>query len=78
MKRRKIGAIPGKALTDDKRKEQERFIEQALAPRLAEAEADRRMVFFTDAAHFVHGAFLAAIWSFVRLFIPTPSGRGSG
>jgi len=75
MKRRKIGAIPGKALTDDKRKEQERFIEQALAPRLAEAEAGRRMVFFTDAAHFVHGAFLAAIWSFVRLFIPTPSGR---
>ena len=45
MKRRKIGAIPGKALTDDKRKEQERFIEQALAPRLAEAEASRRMVF---------------------------------
>ena len=31
--------------------------------------------FFTDAAHFVHGAFLAAIWSFSRLFIPTPSGR---
>jgi len=26
MKRRKIGAIPGKALTDDKRKEQERVV----------------------------------------------------
>lgn len=33
------------------------------------------MVFFVDAAHFVHGAFLGFVWSFVRLFIPSPSGR---
>ena len=31
--------------------------------------------FFVDAAHFVHGAFLGFIWCFVRLFIPSPSGR---
>ncbi len=33
------------------------------------------MFFFTDAAHFVYGPFLGILWSFVRLFIPTPSAR---
>ena len=75
MKRRKIGSIPGKAIDEDKIKEQESFKKEALEPRLAEAEAGRRAVFFTDAAHFVHGAFLATIWCFFRLFTPTPSGR---
>ena len=28
-----------------------------------------------DAAHFVHGNFLGYIWSFVRYFVKTPSGR---
>lgn len=28
-----------------------------------------------DAAHFVFGAFLGMVWCFVRLFIPSPSGR---
>lgn len=28
-----------------------------------------------DAAHFVHGAFLGFVWSFCRIFIPSPSGR---
>lgn len=30
---------------------------------------------FMDAAHFVHGAFLGMVWCFVRVFMPTPSGR---
>lgn len=75
IKRRKTGSIPGKAITDEKIKEQENFLKQKLKPRLEEAEAGLRVVFFTDAAHFVHGAFLAFIWSFSRVFIPTPSGR---
>jgi len=33
------------------------------------------LFFFIDAAHFVHGAFLGYLWCFVRLFIPSPSGR---
>ena len=33
------------------------------------------LFFFVDAAHFVHGAFLGYIWCFLRLFIPSPSGR---
>lgn len=32
-------------------------------------------MFFVDASHFVHGAFLCYLWSFVRLFLRTPSGR---
>jgi transposase len=33
------------------------------------------LFFFVDAAHFVHGAFLGYIWCFLRVFIPSPSGR---
>src|SRR4030066_2520106 len=33
------------------------------------------LFFFVDAAHFVHGAFLGFLWCFVRIFIPSPSGR---
>ncbi len=75
MKCRKTGSLPGKALDEDKIEEQEEFRTQQLEPRLEEAKAGERVVFFVDAAHFVHGAFLATVWSFVRLFIPTPSGR---
>ena len=32
-------------------------------------------VFFVDAAHFVHGAYLGCLWCFVRCFIKSPSGR---
>jgi len=75
MKCRKTGSIPGKAVDENKIEEQENFKKQELEPRLEEAKAGERVVFFVDAAHFVHGAFLATVWSFVRLFIPTPSGR---
>jgi len=46
-----------------------------LKPRLAEAQAGRRHVFFVDAAHFVYGTFLGCLWSFVRLFVRAASGR---
>lgn len=46
-----------------------------MEPRLAEAQAGTRAVFFVDAAHFVFGAFLCALWSFVRVWIKAPSGR---
>ncbi len=72
---RKVGQIPAKATTPEKIKEQEEFKEQELEPRLEEARQGERVVFFTDAAHFVYGAFLGFLWCFVRLFLPTPSGR---
>lgn len=40
-----------------------------------EAEQGYREVFFLDAAHFVYGAFLCYVWSLVRQFVPTGSGR---
>jgi transposase len=42
---------------------------------LEEAKTGKRVVCFADAVHFVHGAFVACLWSLTRIFIPTPSGR---
>ena len=50
-------------------------MEKELAPRLEEAKAGNRTVYFADAAHFVRGFFLGYIWSTVRRYIPTMSGR---
>jgi hypothetical protein len=46
-----------------------------LQPRLDEAIAGRRQVFFVDAAHFVFGTFLSCLWSLTRIFIKAASGR---
>jgi len=67
--------VPGKATNSEKQAEQETFREEMQKPRLAEAKEGKRVVLFMDAAHFVHGAFLGMVWCFVRLFIPSPSGR---
>ena len=50
-------------------------MEKSLEPRLTEAKAGKRTVYFADAAHFVCGAFLGYIWCVVRMFVPTMSGR---
>jgi transposase len=55
--------------------EQAEFLEAQLGPRLEEARAGQRQVFFVDAAHFVFGTFLCCLWSFVRLFVRAASGR---
>jgi transposase len=68
---RRAGSLPAGADADA----QGRFHDRRLAPRLAEAAAGQRQVFFVDAAHFVRGAFLACVWCLVRLFVPTGSGR---
>lgn len=44
-------------------------------PRLKEAQAGTRTVFFVDAAHFVYGSFLGYLWTLTRLFVKTGSGR---
>ena len=71
MKRMKVGMIPAKADPD----EQKEFLENELAPRLSEAQEGKRIVFFTDAAHFVLAPFLGFLWCFVRIFIRAPAGR---
>src|SRR5262245_1377456 len=71
MKPRQLGQIPAKADPEA----QEAFKAEKLEPRLAEAQAGQRMVFFIDAAHFVYAPFLALVWCFTRVFVQAPSGR---
>jgi transposase len=71
MKPRKVGQMPAKADVEA----QDTFKTQALEPRLAQAQAGHRRVFFMDAAHFVFAPFLGVVWCFTRLFVKAPSGR---
>lgn len=71
IRHRKVNSIPAKANIEAQKK----FHDQELQPRLEEAKARKRKVYFVDAAHFVLGAFLGYLWSFVRVFVRTPSGR---
>lgn len=50
-------------------------LKKDLEPRLTEAQAGQRVVYFMDAAHFVFAPFLGYLWSFSRLFVRAPSGR---
>lgn len=68
---RKVSSIPSKANPQA----QEQFHDTQLQPLLALAKEGKRSVYFVDAAHFVLGAFLGYLWSFVRVFVRTPSGR---
>lgn len=71
MKRLKVGHIPAKADVEA----QQQFLEEHLEPRIAEAKAGKRALFFVDAAHVVQRPFLAFLWCFVRVFMKAPSGR---
>ena len=63
--------IPAKADPDA----QAAYLTETLEPRLAEARAGKRAVFFVDAAHFVLAPFLGFLWSLTRVFIKAPAGR---
>ena len=54
---------------------QETCLKEEIQPRLDEATAGKRAVFFVDAAHFVLAPFLGFLWSVARIFIKAPSGR---
>jgi transposase len=71
MKCRKVGCLPAKADPE----QQAEFLSRQLQPRLDEAQAGQRAVFFVDAAHFVLAPFLGFLWCFARIFIPAPAGR---
>jgi len=71
LRRLKVGSVPSKANPA----EQARFKDEKLTPRLQQAKAGIRKVFFVDASHFVFGLFLGFLWSFGRLFVKTPAGR---
>lgn len=71
MQRRKVGTVPAKADPAA----QAAYLEAEMKPRLAQAQAGKRAVFFVDAAHFVLGPFLGFLWSFARVFVPSAAGR---
>ncbi len=71
MKYRKVGCVPAKADPE----QQAEFLSQQLQPRLDEAKAGQRAVFFVDAAHFVLAPFLGFLWCLARVFIQAPAGR---
>ena len=71
MKCRKAGMVPAKAPTSKRKK----LLKKELEPRLEEAKAGQRAVFFVDAAHFVLASYLGMLWCFVRQFIRAPAGR---
>jgi len=76
MKCRRCGLVPGKVMDDDKQRQaQQEFHDNQLQPILDEAKEGKRTVLFVDAAHFVMGAFLGMVWCFVRLLLPSASGR---
>jgi len=76
MRFRCCGLVPGKAPDDEKQLQaQQEFHDNKLQPRLQEAKQGRRTVLFVDAAHFVMGAFLGMLWCFVRVLLPSSSGR---
>ncbi len=67
-----MAAIPAKA---DPLVQHE-FLTQKLEPKLDEAEAGKRAVFFVDASHFVLAPFLGIVWCFTRLFIKGAANKG--
>lgn len=44
-------------------------------PRLQEARAGQRAVYFVDASHFVYSAFRGLLWCLVRVFLHAPVSR---
>ncbi|MDD5323612.1 MAG: IS630 family transposase [Methylococcales bacterium] len=57
------------------RQAQQEFHDNQLQPILDKAKQGKCTVLFVDAAHFVMGAFLGMVWCFVRLLLPSASGR---
>jgi transposase len=74
---RKVAAvpIPPKSTLEAHVKTQAEFLDNQLEPRLKEARAGQREVYFVDAAHFVFAAFLGVIWCRIRQCIRAASGR---
>ncbi|WP_373543402.1 IS630 family transposase [Chamaesiphon sp.] len=71
----KVGYVPGKSLEPERIKEVEVYKIEKLEPLLEQAIKGEKAVYFVDAAHFVHRAYLGFLWCFVRTFICSPSGR---
>ncbi len=68
---RKMGHIPVKA---DQEK-QKKWMAETMEPVIEAALKGECHLFYSDAAHFILGAFICSIWSIVRMFIQSGAGR---
>ena len=74
-RRTRVIPCPPKEDLPDHIREQKQFLDTQLQPRLDEAVAGQRQVFFVGAAHFVFGTFLCCLWSLTRIFVKAASRR---
>src|SRR5262249_43506988 len=77
LKPRKVAAIPipPSSTPQEHAKEQAQFLEEELGPRLEQARAGLRQLYFVDASHFVYATFLGWVWCWTRWCIRAASGR---
>ena len=77
LKPRKACAIPvpPKSTPQEHAQTQAQFLADQLEPRLQEARAGRRQLYFVDASHFVFATFLGWVWCKVRWCVRAASGR---
>jgi transposase len=55
--------------------EQRKFLDDKLLPLIESAKKGAIELFFMDASHFVMGGFAGRVWSVVRRYVKTASGR---
>jgi len=67
----KTGHIPAKADTE----KQQQWVKSTLDPAIDQAKEGECQLLFTDAAHFILKPFICALWTVVRMFIKSSSGR---
>src|SRR3954468_2186142 len=77
LKPRKACAIPvpPKSTPQEHAQTQAQFLADQLEPRLEQARAGRRQLYFVDASHFVFATFLGWVWCKVRWCVRAASGR---
>jgi transposase len=68
---RKMGHIPAKADQEKQRK----WMGETMEPVIEAALKGECHLFYSDAAHFILGAFICSVWSVVRMFIQSGAGR---
>lgn len=68
---RKLGHVPGKSDPE----EQEEWLAKVLAPVMEKCKIGKGKLLFSDAVHFVLGAFVTNSWSCERKYIKSNTGR---
>jgi transposase len=68
---RKVTSIPAKANPE----EQEKFLNEVMAPDLQKAKNGKISMYYVDAGHFVEGSNKGYVWSSKPVLVKAPSGR---